>query len=145
MLTDKLHHKHRHTDQVQYGSRGPQLRVSSARPRTRESRVYSRVFMHSWTRTRIPRVKPREKTRALALETYPYKGVGLYPAQLALLVTLKTRATKLPCSPEGQVQCVTNLGEKHCLWAWHNYYASSVKNFSCSAHTCQFFAGCSSR
>ena len=81
-----------------------QLRVSSARPRTRESRLYSRVFRHSWTRTRIPRVKPREKTCALAIETYPYKGVGsvwLYP------VTLKTRATKLPCSPEGQVQCVT--------------------------------------
>ena len=108
MLSAKL--KHRHTDQVQYGSRGTQLRVSSARPRTRESRVYSRVFMHSWTRTRIPRVKPREKTCALALETYPYKGVGsvwLYPTQPALLVTLKTRATKLPCSPEGQVQCVT--------------------------------------
>ena len=51
----------------------------------------------------------------------PYKGIGsvwLYPVQVALLVTPKTRATKLPCSPEGQVQCVTNLGEKRCLWAW---------------------------
>ena len=42
----------------------------------------------------------------------------MYPAQLALLVTPKTRVTKLPCSPEGQVQCVTNLGEKRCRWEW---------------------------
>ena len=109
--------------------------------------AHALVDSHSHTASKTSRVK----TRALALETsctYPYKGVGsvwLYPAQLALLVTPKTSATKLPCSPEGQVQCVTNLGEKHCLWAWHNYYASSVKNFSCSAHTCQFFACCSSR
>ena len=82
-------------------SRGPCAHES----RGESSTVYSRVLMHSWTRTRIPRVK----TRALALETsrtYPYKGVGsvwLYPAQLVLLVTPKTRATKLPyISPSSQ-------------------------------------------
>ena len=125
-------------------ARGLALASRGASPRqfTRAS-AHALVDSHSHTASKTSRVK----TRVLALETsrtYPYKGVGsvwLYPAQLALLVTPKTRATKLPCSPEGQVQCVTNLGEKHCLWAWHNYYASSVKNF----YTCQFFACCSSR
>ena len=46
----------------------------ASRGYTRESRVYSRVFMHSWTRTRIPRVKPREKTRAFSTRNVPVQG-----------------------------------------------------------------------